>query len=80
MNKRALIIKDSKAKVKYKDSHIEVISLYQNQYIGIEQIGAIYIHQDIDLQIKESILIPKKVPIYFTTASGAIVAKISLQV
>ena len=80
MKKRMLIVKDPKAKVLYRDSHIEIISVYESQYIGFEQIYGVYLHQDINLKIKETILIAKKVPLYFIDKNGTLLAKVSFQV
>ena len=80
MKKRMLIVKEPKAKVFFKDSHVEVVSFYERQYIGFEQVNGIYLHQDIDLKIKEAILIAKKVPLYFIDKSGTVLARVSFQV
>lgn len=80
MNRRALIIKDAKAKVFFRDSHVEVQSMYEQQYIGVEQIHGVYLNQDIDLKIKDAILLARKVPVYFIEKSGTIIAKVSFQV
>lgn len=80
MNKRALIVKDAKANIDFRGSHIEVQSMYEQQYIGLEQVHGVYLNQDINLKIKEAILLAKKVPVYFIDKNGTIIAKVSFQV
>ena len=80
MKRRALIIKNANAKVLFKDSCIEVITVYEQQCIGVAQINGIYLHHNIRLQVKEMLAMAKKVPLYFIDGNGTILAKVSFQV
>ena len=80
MMKRALFIKDPSTKISVKQSHLETQTLYESQYIGFEQLYGVYIAQEIEVEIKALVLLAKKLPVYFTTADGKLLFKMSQQV
>jgi hypothetical protein len=77
MNKRSLIIKDPKASVVNKESHLEVITLYERQSIGFAQISAVFLNVHMSMDIGVAYVISKKVPVYFIDARGTILSKIT---
>lgn len=78
--KRSLIIKDPKAYLFYRETAIEVKSIFGDAIIGFNQITHIYMHQNIDLPVKQAIQIARRVPLYFINKRGKIIAKISFGV
>lgn len=78
--KRSVIIKDPKAHLFYRDTAIEVKSMFGDAIIGFNQITHIYLHQNIDLPVKQAIQIAKKVPLFFIDKRGKIIARISFAV
>jgi len=78
--KRALIIKDPTSEIRAKQSHVEVRTAYELQYIGVDQLYAIYINQEIVVEIKTLVTLAQRLPVYFTTAQGKLLFKMSSQV
>ncbi|BDY11968.1 hypothetical protein [Hydrogenimonas cancrithermarum] len=74
--KRTLVVKEPKAKLIVKESSIEILTFYERQYVGFEQIRAFYLHQDIDVGIKDVLTLSKMFPVYFIDKRGYILAKI----
>ena len=80
MMKRALIIKEPSTKIAVKSSHVETVSLYETQYIGLNQLYGVYIAQEVTVNVKALVALAKVLPVYFTTAEGKLLSKVSLQV
>jgi hypothetical protein len=77
--KRTLIVKEAKAAVKAYDSHLEISTFYENQYIGFAQITALYVNKNAKLSTSDAIRIAAKVPLYFIDARGNILGRICLK-
>ena len=78
--KRTLIIKNSKAKVIFKTTYLEISTIYEVQYIGLNQLESIYINKEIKVPMNVIITLAKNIPIYFIDSHGIIIAKISFEV
>jgi len=77
--KRVLVVKEAKARIKVFDSHLEVSTFYENQYIGFAQIASVYINKNTNLYIGEAIRIARHVPFYFIDARGNILGKVCIK-
>ncbi|GEM_PF-3597666 len=75
--KRALIVKDPKAKIRVFSTHIEVVTFYEKQYVGFLHIKAIYLNKNISLFISDALKLSEQFPLYFIDSRGTILAKIS---
>ena len=78
--KRTLIVREPKAEVIYKTSHIVICTIYEIQYIGLNQIMAIYLNKEIKTPMKDIIALAKNIPTYFIDSYGTIIAKVSFEV
>ncbi len=78
--KRTLIIKNPKAKVIFKIAYLEISTIYEVQYIGLNQLKSIYLNKNIKAPMSEIISLAKNIPVYFIDSYGTIVAKISFEV
>lgn len=68
--KRTLIVKEPKAKVVYKETAVEVITFEEAFVIGFNQISQVYLHQDIDVDIKTVLNIAKHVKVTLIDKRG----------
>lgn len=78
--KRSVIVKDPKAHVFFRGTAIEVKSMFGDTIIGFHHITQVYLHQNIDLPIKQAIQIARKVPLFFIDKRGKIIAKVSFSI
>lgn len=75
--RRPLIVRDSKAILVYKGSHIEVrFKDASPVVIGFVQISEIYIHQSTHLSIQLAMQLARKVPLHFIDARGNVCAEL----
>ena len=77
--KRTLIVKDSRTKVELYDSHLQISSFQETQYIGLEQIKSIYINKNITMSLADAVKIASRMPFYFIDGRGKILGKILLR-
>ena len=68
--RRTLIVKDPKAKIYYRDTALEVVSLDGSFVIGFEQIKELYLHQDISVDIKTVLQIARHVSVTLIDKRG----------
>ncbi|BBG66771.1 hypothetical protein NNO_2068 [Hydrogenimonas sp.] len=78
--RRALIVKDPRAKIVVNETHLEISTLYDMQYIGFERIKAVYLNRSVDLSVKSLMEIFRRVPVYFIDKHGRLLAKMSRKV
>lgn len=79
--KRALIVKDARTQVIFKGSHFEITPPFmRTQFVGIEQVGGVYLNYRIDLKLYDAVRIAQSVPLFFIRSNGRLYAKMSFQV
>ena len=77
--KRTLIVKEPKAKIKMYETHVEISTFYETQYVGFEQITSVYLNRQIKLSVGEALRIARRVPLYFIDRNGNILGKICIR-
>ena len=73
--KRTLIVKEPKARVKVFDSHLEISTFYETQYVGFSKMTSVYIHKHVRLNMADAFRIAEHVPLYFIDKRGNILGK-----
>ena len=73
--KRTLIVKEPKARIKVFNTHLEISTFYETQYIGFSMIISAYIHKNVRLEIADAFHIAKHIPLYFIDKRGHIIGK-----
>lgn len=76
-----LIIKDSTAKVRLKNTYLVIEVDGSEQYIGLKRVDKLYINHLVSMDIKDAFKIHSMgIPLYFIDARGYILGKISSEV
>ena len=73
--KRSLVIKNKALRINLKNTFIELSDGLLSQIYGVEQLEAIYIHKDIELNLATAYELSTYIRIYFIDAKGHILAR-----
>jgi len=76
MKKRALIVKNPKAKVVFRETALEVVSPEERLLIGFRHITGLFVHKNVRMSIGEALKISKHIPVILIDKRGYLLGEI----